>query len=121
VSKLDRERPYATIVGHSIARYEQNGLLYAGNDELIGTPKTVAASVQVEDSSRIMTDSLAGAMLFLRNVLKEGPLSKAVVYKESENNLQFWDSVRDAALELKVHKFTYKGNEMWKLPDEEMA
>lgn len=121
MSNLDKSLPYATILGHATARYEQNGLLYAGNGELIGTHKTVAVSSSVSESSRIMTDSLAGAILFLKNMLREGSLSKATVYKEAENNLQPWDSVRDAALELKVHKFKYKGSETWKLPDEEMV
>jgi hypothetical protein len=79
----------------------------------------MAADPRTEASERILTDSLDSAVRFLKNILANGALSKSVIYKESENNNQDWDSVRNAALEIKVHKFGFKGVETWKLSDEE--
>ena len=121
MTDLDKTKPYSTVYGHPFAKYEQGGLSYDAVGKLIGTPHTIAADPRTEASERILTDSLDSAVRFLKNILKEGALSKSVVYKESQNNNQDWDSVRNAALELKIHKFGYKRVEMWKLPDEEYA
>jgi hypothetical protein len=119
MSDLNTNRPFSTVYGHPIARFEQDGLSYDAAGKLIGTARTVAADPRVVTSERIHTDALDSAMRFLRNILAAGPLSKSVVYKESEASVQDWNSVRDAAIELKIHKFQYRGSEMWKLPEEE--
>lgn len=115
MSKLDRSKPFGMIYGHSIALYEQNGLLYDGLEELIGTPKTVKEKLVEED--RIVTDNMANARSFLINILKSGPLSKSAIYKATEENNQNWDSVKQACDDLKVAKFTFQKSEMWKLQE----
>ena len=115
--KLDVTQPYGTVVGHDLARYEQNGLLYSATMELLGTPPTVEA--KVKDSRIIMTDAVASGKAFLMTVLKGNALRKAAVFKEAEANNQPWDAVKDAAIEMGIVKFKYQGQETWKLPEEQ--
>ena len=115
--KLDMTKPYGTVVGHDVARYEQNGLLYGATMELIGTHPTVEA--KVADSRVIMTDAVSSAKAFLQQVLKDTALRKAAIFKEAEANNQNWDAVKDAANVIGVVKFKYQGSETWKLPEEQ--
>jgi len=115
MSKLDRNKPYATISGHPRAHYEQDSLLYDGAGDLLGTPPTVAKSV--EEHNLIQTDNLISAQEFLKNVLASGAVSKATLYKEAENNNQSWDAVKDASITLNVMKFKFKQSEMWRLSE----
>ncbi len=112
--KLDRTKPFGTIVGHKVAKFEQNGLLFNVRGELIDAPK--AAPVQPD--LVIETDQVDSGRLFLLNILKSGPLSKSAVYKVAEENNQSWDSVSKAAALLGVVKFSYNKATMWKLPEE---
>jgi hypothetical protein len=113
---LDRNKPYGTISGHPVAHFEQDSLLYDAGGNLIGTPKTVKKAVEKED--QILTDNLVSAKNFLRNILREGALTKSVVYRAAQDNNQVWDSVKDAAINLDIKKFTFQKSEMWKLPDD---
>lgn len=115
---LDRTKPYGAINGHPVARYEQSGLLYDGAGQLLGSENTMANDARVLEETRAMTDSLVNAIEFLKTILATGPVSKAAVYKEAENNNQVWSVVKDAALELKICTFQYRKSEMWKLPEE---
>jgi len=115
MSTLNRSKPYAAIAGHPRASYEQDGLLYDGAGNLLGTPPTVAKSV--EEHNLIQTDQLVSAQEFLKNVLASGAVSKATLYKEAENNNQPWDAVKDASIALNVMKFKFKQSEMWRLSE----
>ncbi len=114
---LDKTKPFATITGHSFARFEQNGLLFGPTGELIGTPKTAATSQRAVSEEMIQTDQLASAKEFLMNILSGRSLAKAIVYVEAENNNQSWDAVRNAAIDLGIVKFTVKKAETWRLPE----
>lgn len=116
MSKLDRSKPYGTISGHSVAHYEQDGLLYSGSGDLLGTPPTVAKSV--EDHNIIQTDNLISAQEFLKNILSSGAVGKPTVYKEAENNNQSWDAVKDASIAMNVMKFKFKNVETWRLSEQ---
>jgi len=112
--KLDRTKPFATIVGHRVAKFEQNGLLFNVRGELVDPPK----AAPVQHDLVIETDQVDSGRLFLLNILKGGPLSKSAIYKISEENNQSWDSVNKAAALLGVVKFSYNKATMWKLPEE---
>ena len=112
--KLDRTKPFATIVGHKVAKFEQNGLLFNVRGELVDPPK----AAPVQHDLVIETDQVDSGRLFLLNILKGGPLSKSAIYKISEENNQSWDSVNKAAALLGVVKFSYNKATMWKLPEE---
>ncbi len=112
--KLDRTKPFATIVGHRVAKFEQNGLLFNVRGELVDPPK----AAPVQHDLVIETDQVDSGRLFLLNILKGGPLSKSAVYKIAEENNQPWDSVNKAAALLGVVKFSYNKATMWKLPEE---
>lgn len=116
--KLDRERSFGTIAGHAVAAYEQDGLLYAGDDSLIGSPKTVSESLPVRTGAVIQTDSLVSAKAFLKQVLAGSALPKSTLYSLAENNNQNWGSVKDAAADLNIIKFMYQKSETWRLPEE---
>ncbi len=112
--KLDRTKPFATIIGHKVAKFEQNGLLFNVRGELVDPPK----AAPVQHDLVIETDQVDSGRLFLLNILKSGPLSKSAVYKIAEENNQPWDSVNKAAALLGVVKFSYNKATMWKLPEE---
>jgi hypothetical protein len=112
---LDRARQYGTITGHSVAVYEQDGLLFDGRGQLLGTPKTVKSSLAAEE--KLITDDMSQARLFLKNILKNGPLAKSAIYKIAEDNNQSWPSVKTAAADLSVVSYTQKDTEVWKLQE----
>lgn len=112
--KLDKSLPYATITGHPVARYEQGGLLFDG----AGASLTAPAARATEVDRIIETDAVESAKEFLKNVLRSGPLSKAVIYKTAEDNNQSWDAIKKAAALVNVVMFTYNKAMMWKLPEE---
>lgn len=114
---LDKAKPFATITGHSLARFEQNGLLFGPTGELIGTPKTAATTQRALQEESIQTDQLVNAKAFLMNILNGRSLPKSVVYVEAENNNQPWDAVRNAAIDLGIVKLTIKKAETWRLPE----
>lgn len=115
---LDRNKPYGTIAGHPAAHYEQDGLLFDGAGKLLGTPTFVAAAPKVTLDEAMQTDALVSAAAFLKNILKGGALSKAVVYKEAEANNQPWESVRQASVDLGIMKFQFQKAETWRLGED---
>jgi len=107
--KLDKTKAYGTIWGHESASFEQGGVLFDAGGFPIGAP--------VKDSRVIVTDNIASAGMFLNNVLSGGPLAKAVLYKEAENNNQAWDKVKEAADLIGVVRYTTNKVESWRLPE----
>ena len=112
--QLDRSRPFGTVSGHRVARFEQDGTLFNIRGEPIDAPRARPAP----DDMIIETDAVDSARLFLLNILSGGPLSKSVIYKVAEENNQKWPDVSKAADLLKIVKFTYNKATMWKLPEE---
>ena len=110
--KIDFKKPYATITGHDSARYEQNGELFKPD----GTPLNPRVNpTELAKDKIIPDDGVAAAQVFLRNVLAEGALSKATVFKASQDNNQNWECVRQASVLMGIVKFQFKKNETWKL------
>jgi hypothetical protein len=112
--QLDRARPFGTVSGHRVARFEQDGVLFNIRGEPLEPPRVRP----VKADTVIETDAVDSARLFLLNVLSGGPLSKSVIYKVAEENNQTWPNVSKAADLLKITKFTYNKATMWKLPED---
>lgn len=110
---LDFSKPHGVIVGHDIARYEQDGVLYRANGSLVNE-EDGARIPDLTDIS-LPDDNLESASVFLRNVLADGPLSKATVFRACQDNNQDWESVKRAAVKAKVEKFQFQKNETWRL------
>lgn len=115
---LDRKRPYGTIIGHEIGKFEQDGILFRADGALVDAlPETRTMPVELV----ISTDRVESARLFLQNILKNGPLSKAQVFKICSENNQNWDAVKSACVLERVIVYKYASADMWKLPEEENA
>ncbi len=120
--KLDLNKPYGTVVGHPIARYEQDGHLYDPRGDIIGykadgDPFSLPAMIA---SGERAPDSLENAKAFLTRILEGGPVPKSIVYREAEQNNQSWAEVTQAfgVMGIQVLKGPAKGSpSMWKLPE----
>jgi len=110
---LDRNKSYATIYGHSVAVYEQNGVLFDGAGCSISEKK----QEQKKKDLIIQHDGVENAKEFLLNVLRSGPLSKSAVYKVAGDNNQAWDNIKDASQLLGIVKYQFQKSEMWKLSE----
>ena len=106
---LNFKLPYATIVGHPQAQYEQDGVLYGADLHPLNPPPTPDIDVSDDDSP---------AVIFLKNILSKDSLAKSTVYKAAQENNQNWDDVKSAAATMGIVKFQYKSLEMWKLPED---
>jgi hypothetical protein len=117
MTKLDRKKPYGTIVGHAFAQFEQDGLLFDGAGNSVSSPPPQKKSAV--EAHVLETDAVVSAKAFLKNILTGTTLTKSVIYKTAEENNQSWDAVKTAAADIGVVKFTYSGKEQWKLPEEQ--
>ena len=114
--KLDTSKPHAVVYGHLEASYEQNGILYDGGGNPLQPPKPEQAKAKAKEII-VEHDGVENAKEFLKNILKQGPLSKSTVFKTAEDNNQKWEHVKDAASLLNIAKVHAKGLEVWKLSD----
>jgi hypothetical protein len=105
---FDPALPHATVFGDLRARYEQDGTLF----DSLGEP---VFEERPRTEYLIETSELDSAKTFLENILKNGALSKAQVYKTAESNNQPWELVKRAADAMELVKFTYAKTETWKL------
>lgn len=112
--RLDRTRQYGIVYGNPDCRFAQDGYFFDHNGDLV-RPERPAA--KLKESDPIVSDSVMSAINFLRNILREGPLPKRVVYNEAEKNNQPWDFVTQAKQDLGIKSFSAKGLEMWKLQE----
>ena len=112
--RFDKDQPYATVTGHPLARYEQNGKLYDGHFVQISTTKRV----EIERDRVVETDEVDSARRFLARILESGPLAKPKIFQIAEQNNQKWEYVKQAASLIQVAKYQYGGSEMWKLTED---
>jgi hypothetical protein len=123
--QLDPHKPYGLVMNHSRVRYEQDGKRFdfAGKlltgddeDEPAADNDTVTPAKALEPGERDF--GLEQAKEFLRNVLAEGPLRRAEIFKVCEANNQPWETVKTAfaAIEGQVH--TRKNSLYWQLKQE---
>lgn len=115
MTKLNFKQPYGMVYGHDSIRYTQDGKNFDAAANEISPPKPKVQ--EAGDKPPAKSTGLDNAKAFLKQVLKENPLSKSAIFKEVENNNLVWNDVRDAAIELNINKFSQKNLEMWKLPE----
>jgi hypothetical protein len=135
--KFNPKQPYGTITGHPWARYEQGGVLYDWN----GESRRENPDAVVEDDEHETTDPelveqpqsaplnnhehpdfrLASAKEFLKNILSSGPLARAAIYREAEQNNQDWEAVKSAFADLRGEAFKRKTSIFWKLDADKVA
>lgn len=116
---LDKTRSFATIYGHSIAHYEQDGHMYDAVGDIIGHKPEYSLDAMVKRGERV-PDELENAKAFLTRVLEGGPVMKSVVYKEAEANNQSWAEITKAVEAMGIVKLVGPGKgspTMWKLPE----
>jgi len=111
---LDKTKSYGTVIGHAVARYEQDGKLFDVSGKLIEQDPPPVATI---DHDIIETDGVDNAKRFLQHVLSDKPLSKAVLFKMSQDNNQSWNDITKAAELMQIEKISYKNATMWKLPE----
>ena len=127
--KFDPRQPHGTITGHQWARYEQNGQLYDanGNRPMLEIPDAVKLEPDEDtdkpeeatpENEHQMDFRRMHAKDFLLNILKDGPLPRAVVYQEADNNNQDWNKVNTAFADLGGEKFKRGVSIYWKLKTE---
>lgn len=115
--KLDQKRPYGVVYGDPMIKYEQDGVYFDGQMNLLGTPAKVAPKLAKIEA--LVTDQVANAQDFLKNILNNNPLAKNVVYKTAgDTNIQ-WDHVKRAADLLGVLRYRNgpANEETWRLPE----
>jgi len=95
--KLNFSQPYGTIMGHEVAHYEQNGILFDGAGNPIGGELAAAKKPAKPAPAAVSPDKyVANAQQFLNTLLTGGPIDKSVVFKEAEGNNQKWEHVKAA-------------------------
>lgn len=109
--KLDKTKPYGIVAGHMDAAFEQNGVLFDGAGNSVN-PDPV-----VKDDRTIVTDEVASAQEFLKNILKNGALAKKVIYNEADKNNQQWPNVQKAFETLGLVKTVQNKEDYWRLPE----
>ena len=121
MSDFDHKKPHGTIYGaENGARYEQGGKFYTAAYKPLNQPEPVAKKVKATAEATDPNDPLRDSKTFLMNVLRENPLSKSVVYRETESNNQSWPKVREASLALGIVVYKQGSTEMWRLPDTDL-
>jgi hypothetical protein len=70
-----------------------------------------------DESDTVKTDKVVSAEEFLMNVLSQGQLPKASIYKEATESVINWEDVKKAFLSLEIIKLTVNKQEYWKLPE----
>lgn len=124
--KFDPKKPFATIIGHAWARFEQDGILYdyqgraSGQVEAAVEPEVEVTTTATEGKVEWRDLELENAKQFLKTVLAGGPITKNAIYKECENNNQKWEKVQEAFTELGGAKVRNGNWTLWKLPVEEV-
>lgn len=107
---LDKKKPYGVVTGHAKAAFEQGGKLFDSTGADVTNSKIEAAEQAVETASD--TD---GAKMFLRDLLRGGPISRDIVIREAEKHHQDFEDVKVAAAQLNVRKYPKGPLQMWKL------
>jgi hypothetical protein len=122
--QLNPKQPYATIVGHEWARFEQNGILFDSRGSAREAAKTITkaaankAKPVAAPAPAAQDTKVENAMEFLRNLLAGGPIDKSVVFKEAENNCQDWETVKTAFAQMNGANIKRGPSTLWRLNTE---
>ena len=104
---IDLEKSYGTIYNHSIAQYEQDGVLYGFDLKPLSMEKEIIENKPPEEIEDYLKELLAGGAILQSNIKKE-----------SEMMGFNWFDVQNAGLKLNVTKYKVGVANMWKLPGE---
>lgn len=118
--KLDEKRPYGTIHGHAVYVYEQDGKFFNGVREQIdeeGNVIDAPIDPNIDPDKTIQTSGVDSATAFLKNLLKGGAMSKAILYSQAEGMQLNWEDVKKAAVTLKIIPSQRNKQEFWQLPE----
>lgn len=121
--KLNEKLPYATIYGHAEFMFEQNGRRFDAAKNLIDEegPAPVApvkGSEKKQDmNGDLVTDDIAKAVDFLKNILSGGAIAKAIIFKEAEGVPMRWEDVKKASQQIGVIPSQRHKIEFWQLPE----
>ncbi len=117
---FDPRKPHGVIINHPVMRYEQNGMIFDRAGQLVGgTPPipeeedTFTPPPKLEPGERDF--DLEQAREFLTNILAEGPLRRAEIYKVCTANNQSWEKVKQAFAAMQGEVFNRKNSLYWKL------
>ena len=112
---LDRKLPFGVVYGDTHIGFEQNGRMYNHKGELMRTQEIEALA---RKDAKVISDQVDHAVYFLKHVLKNGPLSRAVLYKAAEDANQAWEHVKSAAPVARIQIYKQASTEYWRLPEE---
>lgn len=121
--KLNEKQPYATIHGHSVYVYEQNGKYFNGMREQVDDEGTVidtgtgSVPSTAGEGSEIQTDGVTTASAFLKNLLGGGAMAKSILYSQAEGMQLSWVDVNKAATAMKIIKSQRDKKEFWQLAE----
>ncbi len=112
--KLDKSKPYGTVMGHPSASFEQDGKLFDGEGYELSEKKVVSAKVEAEVVARNINESIA----FLKKFLSGGAVSETKIKVEGENKGFSWDDIKSAQAKVNLRLYKQGTATMWKLVDE---
>jgi hypothetical protein len=128
--KFDPKKPHGLIYGSADAQYEQDGVLYAGDGQVVSEPgqeikpKQAPKATKVADTKPEAPKSLeqasksAGSVAeFLTNLLLGGPVLQVNIKREAESANQPWADVQSMCAEMNIEKIKKGTLVMWKLPE----
>jgi hypothetical protein len=125
MKKVDMKRPYGLVNGHEQIRYEQDGLFFDWQGKLISeneenNPKLDGLDVEndvEQNKTTEKTSSSSDSETFLKQILKENPLAKSVIFDLSEKENINWSEIQEAFNSLKIVEYSNKKVWYWKLPE----
>ncbi len=102
--KLDRNKPFGHVMGHSKAQFEQNGVLFDGQGQPVKEVREIAVKNSREDVRTFLLSALAG-----------GQVSQNNLYRDSQARGFVWSDVKEKAAELNIRQRNDRGVFVWSL------
>lgn len=113
--KLDLKKTYGQVFNHDVIAYEQEGRHFDAGGDLVSGEGQVQPEEKKKDKE---PGPGATPEAFLRHLLSGGPITQAIVKKESENVDLIWIDVQLAATTIGIEKFKQGKITMWKLGEQ---
>lgn len=122
--KFDPSKPHAMVYGHPDALYEQDGILYGGDNNPVedneGRRGDAPKASKKASAPKVKADEEKSPVaLFLSELLEGGPLLQNNVKKEAEKAGLEWSDVLSTAAEMSIQKYKSGIANMWKLKGDE--
>lgn len=111
--KLDERRPYGIVHGDPQLKYFQDNKHFDQNMDMVEE-----SDIRTPERTAPMADSaLNSAKQFLLNVLRGGPVSKANVYRATEDATLKWADVKEAAVQMRIRIAMVSKVEQWSIDE----